>query len=325
MFHHYCAYVMQEDFLWPALSVKENMLFAARLYLGETAAQVEEKVESLIKAVGLSSCKDTKVGNLLLRGISGGQKKRLSLAIELIKSPAILFLDEPTSGLDSASAAAIMELVSNIAVQFNKAIVCSIHQPQSRIFLAFDQLLLLSKGSVAYFGPCNKSVAYFDKYFGLKCPEMTNPADFLLEITNSDFADSQDDVQKLVDEWPKIEVVIAIEETTKELMELELQDASKQGRKELGLADQLPILLSRTFICYGRDPTVYLPRVALYLNMSFFFGICYANIGWQDPLKQSDIFNRMFLWNWITAFMSYMAMAAAPVYSLDAGTGKILL
>ncbi len=131
MFFQHCAYVMQDDFLWPALSVKENMMYAGRLYLGESAKVVEEKVEQLIKATGLSSCKDTKVGNLLLRGISGGQKKRLSLAIELLKSPTVLFLDEPTSGLDAAAAAAIMDLVSDIAVKFSKAIVCSIHQPQS--------------------------------------------------------------------------------------------------------------------------------------------------------------------------------------------------
>ena len=121
MFFQHCAYVMQDDFLWPALSVKENMMYAGRLYLGESAKVVEEKVEQLIKATGLSSCKDTKVGNLLLRGISGGQKKRLSLAIELLKSPTVLFLDEPTSGLDAAAAAAIMDLVSDIAVKFSMA------------------------------------------------------------------------------------------------------------------------------------------------------------------------------------------------------------
>ena len=144
LFHKHCAYVMQDDFLWPALTVVENMTYAARLYLGESA-ELKSKVETLIKAVGLESCKDTKVGNLLLRGISGkwkriasapkkktsssdaqpssplgGQKKRLSLAIELLKSPAMLFLDEPTSGLDSASAAAIMDLLDTIANKFHK-------------------------------------------------------------------------------------------------------------------------------------------------------------------------------------------------------------
>lgn len=198
LFHKHCAYVMQDDFLWPALTVKENMIFAARLYLGESSAQVKDKVETLTKATGLQSCKDTKVGNLLLRGISGGQKKRLSLAIELLKSPAILFLDEPTSGLDSASAAAIMDLLDTIATKFNKAIVCSIHQPQSRIFLSFDQIMLLSKGSIAYFGPAKDAVGYFDKYFGHKCPDHTNPADFLMDITNSDFGGAEE-VEKMVE------------------------------------------------------------------------------------------------------------------------------
>ncbi|UPR02354.1 ABC transporter [Chloropicon primus] len=318
LFHKHCAYVMQDDFLWPALTVSENMQYAARLYLGESADQVKGKVESLIKAVGLSSCKDTKVGNLLLRGISGGQKKRLSLAIELLKSPLILFLDEPTSGLDSASAAAIMDLLDSIATKFNKAIVCSIHQPQSRIFLSFDQIMLLSQGSIAYFGPAKSACAYFETQFDLKCPSLCNPADFLMEVTNSDFRDSREEVEKLVSEWSQSNEAKELLEVANSLGSKELE--SGKGHKNLRLSQQLPVLLSRTFIGYLRDPTAYLPRVALYLNMSFFFGLCYFNIGWQNPLKQSDIFNRMFLWNWVTAFMSYMAMAAAPVYSLDAGT-----
>ena len=109
-----------------------------------------------------------------------------------------MFLDEPTSGLDSASAAAIMDLLDTIATKFNKAIVCSIHQPQSRIFLSFDQIMLLSKGSIAYFGPAKDAVGYFDKYFGHKCPNHTNPADFLMDITNSDFGGAEE-VEKMVD------------------------------------------------------------------------------------------------------------------------------
>ena len=319
LFNKHCAYVMQEDFLWPALTVKENMVYAARLYLGESKDEVDEKVEALIKAVGLSSCKDTTVGNLLIRGISGGQKKRLSLAIELLKSPAVLFLDEPTSGLDSASASAIMDLVDKIATKFNKAIVCSIHQPQSRIFLSFDQIMLLAKGGITYFGPADKAIGYFEKNFGLECPPMTNPADYLMEITNSDFRESPEDVEKLLVEWPKSEEAQQVSATIQKLTGLQVSEGTAKHKK-LGLSEQLPILLSRTFIGYLRNPTVYLPRVGLYFQMSMFFGVVYSNIGWQDPLKQSDLFNRMFLWNWITAFMSYMAMAAAPIYSLDAGT-----
>ena len=295
-------------------------MYAARLYLGESSSEVEERVDSLIKAVGLTSCASTTVGNLLIRGISGGQKKRLSLAIELIKSPAILFLDEPTSGLDSASAAAIMDLLDTVATKFNKAIICSIHQPQSRIFMSFDQLMLLARGGVAYFGPADKAIKYFADCFDLHCPEMTNPADYLMEITNSDFVDSPEDVDKLLEAWPKSKQA---EEVNAAIAKFEAMETSKGGRgssKSLGVSAQLPILLSRTFIGYLRNPTVYLPRVGLYFQMSMFFGVVYSNIGWQDPLKQSDLFNRMFLWNWITAFMSYMAMAAAPIYSLDAGT-----
>ncbi len=159
---------------------------------------------------------------------------------------------------------------------------------------------------------------------------MTNPADFLMEITNSDFQDFPGrekggaGVDRLIQGWTESDEA---REVAKMVATLKNKSGGDEERKEgglkhkqLGFADHFPILLSRTFIGYLRDPTVYVPRVFLYLQMSFFFGICYFNIGWQRPLKQSDIFNRMFLWNWITAFMSYMAMGAAPVYSLDAGT-----
>lgn len=107
-------------------------------------------------------------------------------------------------------------------------------------------------------------------------------------------------------QWYTTEEARKVTEVSGSFTTKEIGAKKGKGQKSLGFTDQLPILLNRTFICYLRDPTVYLPRVALYMNMSFFFGIAYSNIGWQDPLKQSDIFNRMFLWNWITAFMSYM-------------------
>ena len=113
-----------------------------------------------------------------------------------------------------------------------------------------------------------------------------------MEITNSDFGNSED-VEKLVRAWPESKEAEKVMEAAASLTGKTIKDG--KGHKELGFTDQLPILLSRTFIGYLRDPTVYLPRVGLYLNMSFFFGLCYSNIGWQDPLKQSDIFNRMFL------------------------------
>lgn len=244
VFHSSCVYVMQDNYLWPALTVRENMLYAAKLYVPDSSEGIEKKVDQLLSAVGLSSCADTQVGNVLIRGVSGGQKKRLSLAIELLKSPAILFLDEPTSGLDSAAAAAIMKLLTNIAVKYSKAIVCSIHQPESRIFLAFDQMMLLSQGRVAYFGPAKDACAYFAKCFDLHCPSNMNPADYLLEITNADFR-KEEDVMRLLDEWPTSEEGVAMEKEVASLAAKEPPKPSKVGT--LGIFGQLPILASRTF------------------------------------------------------------------------------
>ena len=140
----------------------------------------------------------------------------------------------------------------------------------------------------------------------------------IIKLSKTLFSDFRDDaeVDKLLDNWPKSaeaeHVYAAVKELTSKL------PAERKSIKKIGFGSQFPILMKRTFQNYVRDPTVYLARVMLYVNMSAFFGLVYIKIGWQDPLKQSDIFNRVFLWNWLTAFMSFLATSAAPVFSLDA-------
>jgi ABC-type multidrug transport system ATPase subunit len=98
-------------------------------------------------------CRATRAGNALLPGLSGGQQRRLSVAVALVKSPAVMFLDEPTSGLDAASAAAVMGLIKQAAIDRNIAVLCTIHQPSFQVFLGFSSVLFMAKGKVAYLGP----------------------------------------------------------------------------------------------------------------------------------------------------------------------------
>ena len=113
---------------------------------------MERRVSSLLRLMGLESCADTKVGNAFFQGLSGGQKKRLSIAVALLSSPLVLFLDEPTSGLDSASASGIMSFLRELASTASIMIVCTIHQPSSTVFNSFDKVLLLARGQTAYLG-----------------------------------------------------------------------------------------------------------------------------------------------------------------------------
>lgn len=181
------SYVAQEDSLMGIFSARETLWYAARFHYGygTNDAEISEKVESIIDSIGLRGCADTIVGNIFMKGLSGGQIRRLSIGVELIRSPAILLLDEPTSGLDSASAFAIMDYMRALA-QLGHTIICTIHQPSSEIWTRFDQFMLLAAGRVVYMGEANQTVPYFEK-LGYSCPPLFNPADFVIGLVTTDF------------------------------------------------------------------------------------------------------------------------------------------
>ncbi|KAK1791452.1 hypothetical protein P4O66_013463, partial [Electrophorus voltai] len=179
------AYVVQNDVLMGTLTVKENLTFSANLRLSPadyTSLDKAEKVDSVIQELGLKDCADTKIGTEFLRGVSGGERKRCSIGMELITSPSLLFLDEPTTGLDSNTASAIVALLHNLSRK-GKTVIFSIHQPRFSIFRQFDHLTLLNKGEVVYAAAADQAISYFEG-LGYKCEPFNNPADFFLDITN---------------------------------------------------------------------------------------------------------------------------------------------
>ncbi|MCO5548670.1 hypothetical protein L7F22_002129 [Adiantum nelumboides] len=157
------AYVTQDDNLIGTLTVRETIRYSAELRLPDRmdAREKEAIVESVIREMGLMECANTKVGNWHLRGISGGEKRRVSIAIEILMRPRLLFLDEPTSGLDSASSFFVVQTIRTLA-RDGRTVIASIHQPSSEVFELFDNLCLLSSGQTIYFGDafeaCNVSL-----------------------------------------------------------------------------------------------------------------------------------------------------------------------
>lgn len=123
--------------------------FTANLRLNLPKEEKHQRVESLIKDLGLTRCADTKVGNNLIRGLSGGERKRASIGVELITNPSLIFLDEPTTGLDSTTALNVLELLKMLA-ESGRNVVSTIHQPSSEIFNQFDNLLLMVRGNIIY-------------------------------------------------------------------------------------------------------------------------------------------------------------------------------
>lgn len=180
------GYVVQDDVVMGGLTVRENFQFSASLRLPSHISHQERKdrVENVVNELGLTACADTKVGNEFFRGVSGGERKRTNIGMELIISPPVLFLDEPTTGLDANTANSVMLLLRRLALK-GRTVVFSIHQPRFSIYKLFDSLMLLSFGECVYHGPSQESLEYF-RSIGYAIEEHNNPPDFFLDVINGE-------------------------------------------------------------------------------------------------------------------------------------------
>ena len=178
------VFVPQEDVMIRTLTVRDNITFSAkyRLPVSHSKEQIINKVNECIDVLGLSHVQHSPIGDERTRGVSGGQRKRVNIGIELVADPSVLFLDEPTSGLDSTTATALCSTLKSIARLKSMTIAAVIHQPSISSFHEFDDLLLLGKGGrVVYFGPTADAPAYFES-IGFALPKNCNPADFYLDL-----------------------------------------------------------------------------------------------------------------------------------------------
>ncbi|TWW78333.1 ATP-binding cassette sub-family G member 8 [Takifugu flavidus] len=180
------AHVRQDDRLLPHLTVRETLAFVAKLRLPThfTQAQRDQRVDNVIAELRLRQCAHTRVGNDYVRGVSGGERRRVSIAVQLLWNPGILILDEPTSGLDSFTAHNLVITLSRLA-RGNRLILLSVHQPRSDIFQLFDLVVLLSSGSAVYCGAARDMVSYFTS-LGYPCPRYCNPSDFYVDLISID-------------------------------------------------------------------------------------------------------------------------------------------
>ncbi|CAG8559433.1 9983_t:CDS:10 [Cetraspora pellucida] len=202
------GFVPQEDVMLRELTVRDILVHSALMRLPNDMDRVakKEKVIEVIQFLELSHVMESIIGNEEQRGISGGQRKRVNIGMELVAEPSVLFLDEPTSGLDSATALEVCSLLKKIAHGQGLTVAAVIHSPSPQAFKTFDDFLLLGKGGrIVYFGPTNEALEYF-KSLGFHCPEEESPADFMMEVAAGKVKplDRQDiTVPDLFEAWEK--------------------------------------------------------------------------------------------------------------------------
>ena len=207
--------IPQDDLLIEELTVYENLYFSAKFcFKNETDAQIRERVDNVLKSLGLYERKDLKVGNSLNKLISGGQRKRLNIALELIREPSILFVDEPTSGLSSRDSVNVMDLLSELTLK-GKLIFVVIHQPSSEIYKMFDKMIILDTGGyLVYYGHPVDAISYFKGHDGQinadegECPKCGNVnPEIIFDVIEARVVDEygkfQDNRKVNPEEWEK--------------------------------------------------------------------------------------------------------------------------
>ncbi|KAL7539082.1 hypothetical protein ACHAXR_010781 [Thalassiosira sp. AJA248-18] len=176
------AFVAQDDSLPFTATPREAIRFSAKLRLPRITSdeEIEDLTSSMLAELGLGDCADTMIGGELIKGISGGERKRTSVGLELVTKPPLVFLDEPTSGLDSYSAMQAIKVLKKIA-SAGCSVLFTIHQPSSHVFNSFDRLILLNKGMVMYQGPVQAVPDFFARH-NHPMPKNYNPADWVMEV-----------------------------------------------------------------------------------------------------------------------------------------------
>ena len=321
IFKEKCAIVNQEDNHWAFLTCRETMDYAAALTMSLGLEERNSSVDMMMRKMGLEVCADTRVGNTFMPGLSGGQKRRLSIGVALLKKPEVIYLDEPTSGLDAASASAIMSFITEITRKERLLSIFTIHQPSSVIYKQFDSLLLLSRGRVAYGGPRMGVEAYLES-INYALPVATNPAEYLLDLVNPDFADEAT-VMAILDMWSESPLFTLQKRTSSQAFQsadrLAASNAEKlrpvaQRARRPGFLSQIGTMFSRHLVITTRDPSLYTGRMAIFVVVTIFFGTIYYKARVRD---QAELLNRIWFTLWCYGVPANMGVVATFVYNLE--------
>ncbi|CAB9516113.1 Putative white-brown complex homolog protein 30 [Seminavis robusta] len=275
------AYVSQEDALQESSTPREAIYFSARLRLPKRVSDEEctEIVNAILTELGLDDAADTLIGGGFNKGISGGEKRRVSIGVELVAKPTLIFLDEPTSGLDSFAAAQVMKLLSRVA-HHGSTVLFTIHQPSSNIFGTFDRLILLNKGRVMHQGEVANLARDFEQY-GYPVPNQYNPADWVIDIAQGITLEELEKAHFFASA-PDNLLLAARKEDAAETVETP-QD------EHVSMWTEFVMLQNREMADLRRNPAFIVISIVVTGILSLIFGVIFFDIGRQDRSEYTVI------------------------------------
>ncbi|VVD05543.1 unnamed protein product [Leptidea sinapis] len=294
---------MQDDCLLPHLTVREAMTVSANLKLGKDMPPAAKKIviDEILEMLGLSDSGETRTINL-----SGGQKKRLSIALELVNNPPVMFFDEPTSGLDSSACFQCISLLKSLA-RGGRTIICTIHQPSARLFEMFDFLYTLAEGQCIYQGPVRELVPFLST-LGLHCPSYHNPADYVPQNCHYN-NQTKNNIKKEALEVQPITNTNNLAPVTCTTSLLDSNESFNKKPLKAGFPTsgwkQFWILLKRTFKSILRDPTLTHLRLFSHTVVGLLIGFLYYDIG-TDAAKVMSNAGCIFFTVMFTMFTAMM-------------------
>ncbi|EEH43518.2 uncharacterized protein PADG_08138 [Paracoccidioides brasiliensis Pb18] len=274
------SFVAQDDdALMPSLTVRESLQFAAGLRLPSWMSKGEKnrRAEDILLRMGLKDCANNLIGSDLIKGISGGEKRRVSIAIQILTDPKVLLLDEPTSGLDAFTATSIIEVLNGLAAE-GRTLILTIHQSRSDIFHHFHNILLLSRGGhPVYSGKGENMLSHFER-LGYPCPNTTNPADFALDLITVDLQEqtreaiSRVRAQRLITDWAEKPLELT-RQTSVITTPAELGSLKRQINPFLVI---LPLVLHRSLKNLRRQPRLIVARSMQVIGMAVITSLFFA-------------------------------------------------
>jgi ABC-type multidrug transport system ATPase subunit len=275
-FQSFVKYVMQQDILLPTLTPRETLTFAARLKVGKNKSEIKSLVNDLLEKLKISNVSDNLVGNELIKGLSGGEKKRLCIGLEMISDPPVLLLDEPTSGLDSYTAKIVIGLLKETA-KSGKTVLMTIHQPSQDIYEMIDSLILMIMGHFVYQGPAAQARLHFDG-LGFVCQEHTPPPDHFMRILYiKNIHKLMEDEKKRVNDF-----ITAYKSMSTETDPLYHPDPLPYSMSlfKPGFFDVFSLLLFRSFVNAKRNPMLFGVKIVQAIFMGTVLALLFRDLGY---------------------------------------------